>query len=467
LSGLEIEPAKASGAKNAPAGPAGIEHGIERIPQYVRILIGVALGIYAGLRIPLSWATEFNDFGMLAIRFLKALATPLILLAVIDAFLRIHIPAVKGLKLIGISLVNAIVAIAIGLSVANVLQTGTQWKGRLEEITQEVKKAEAAAKAPEKEGAKEAPKAPLEKPKTSFVAVISGYIPENLVEPFGKNNVITVVLLAVLLGAALRRMKNRDHDHTRKGLALLDETVHVLFQALTHMITWIVHLLPIAIFFVVAGVVGKTGPGIFKVLLSFLATVVLGLFLHAVVYYSLVLWLVARVSPRKFYAGAMDAIVTALSCGSSLATLPTTLKCLDEKLKVSPGSARLAACVGTNLNHDGIILYEAAATIFLAQALGMDLTLWQQLTVALASILAGFGIAGVPEAGLITLAMVLSAAGLPDYLVPLILPVDWIVGRFRAATNVISDMTVATLLDKLHPDEQLVSTAGIPAEAAK
>jgi Na+/H+-dicarboxylate symporter len=422
---------------------------IERVPQYIRILIGVTLGIGAGLVISRDLASEFNDFGMLAIRFLKALATPLILFAVLDAFLRIHIPAVKGLKMVCISLVNAAVAIAIGLGVANVLQTGTQWKGHLEEVTQEVKKAEA----PPKEGEKVAVKEPVEKPKLGFVKIVSGYIPENLVEPFGKNNVITVVLIAVLAGASLRRLKNADKEHTRKGLALLDDTIHVGFQTLTQMITWIIHLLPFAIFFVVAGVVGKTGPGIFKVLLSFLVTVILGLVLHAVFYYSLLLWIVARVSPRKFFAGAMDAIVTALSCGSSLATLPTTLKCLDEKLHVSPGSARLAACVGTNLNHDGIILYEAAATIFLAQALGMDLTIGQQLTVALASILAGFGIAGVPEAGLITLAMVLSAAGLPDYLVPLILPVDWIVGRFRAATNVISDMTVAQLLDKVHPDE--------------
>ena len=459
MSGLEID-STPIGTPATPAASSQELRGLDRIPQYVRILIGVALGIIAGLNIPQSLATEFNDFGMLGIRFLKALATPLILFAVLDAFLRIHIPAVKGLKLVAISLVNAVVAIAIGLGVANVLQTGTQWKGRLEEITQEVKKAETPPKPVD--GAKEVAKESVEKPKLGFVRIVSGYIPENLVDPFGKNNVITVVLLAVLGGAALRSMKNRDKEHTRKGLALLDDTIHVVFQALTQMITWIIHFLPIAIFFVVAGVVGKTGTGIFKVLLSFLGTVVLGLFIHAVLYYSLILWAVARVSPRKFYAGAMDAIVTALSCGSSLATLPTTLKCLDEKLKVSPGSARLAACVGTNLNHDGIILYEAAATIFLAQALGLDLTLTQQLTVALASILAGFGIAGVPEAGLITLAMVLNAAGLPDYLVPLILPVDWIVGRFRAATNVISDMTVATLLDKLHPDEP--ASVAVPLE---
>jgi Na+/H+-dicarboxylate symporter len=121
-------------------------------------------------------------------------------------------------------------------------------------------------------------------------------------------------------------------------------------------------------------------------------------------------------------------------------------------LKVSPDSARLAACVGTNLNHDGIILYEAAAAIFIAQAFGFHLSMGQMIAVGLASVMAGVGIAGVPEAGLITLPLVLGAAGLPAEVVatviPLILPVDWILGRCRACVNVISDMTVAVLLDK-------------------
>jgi DAACS family dicarboxylate/amino acid:cation (Na+ or H+) symporter len=122
---------------------------------------------------------------------------------------------------------------------------------------------------------------------------------------------------------------------------------------------------------------------------------------------------------------------------------------------VSSSSARLAACVGTNLNHAGVILYEAAATLFVAQAFGVHLSISQQMHVGLAAALAGFGIAGVPEAGLITLPIVLGAAGLPPSVcslaVPLLLPVDWILGRCRAATNVLSDLTVATLLDRFEP----------------
>jgi Na+/H+-dicarboxylate symporter len=132
--------------------------------------------------------------------------------------------------------------------------------------------------------------------------------------------------------------------------------------------------------------------------------------------------------------------------------VPITLRCL-EKMGVSTASARLAACVGTNLNNDGITLYEAMAALFLAQAVGMNLALGQQVVVVLASIMAGAGVAGIPEAGLIVLPLVLGAAGLPEEIIvialPLLLPVDWIVARARSGVNVMSDMLVAIFLDRM------------------
>ena len=277
-------------------------------------------------------------------------------------------------------------------------------------------------------------------------------IPESVVEPFVKNQVISAVLIAVALGVALRGLKRANDPALVSAIATWESFAHgglALFSGVLH---GVVKLVPFAVFAVVASVVARTGVGVFAALGPFLATVLLGLFLHAVVWYGILVSVAARRSPLAFFAGASDAALTALSCGSSLATLPITLRCLQDKLKVSPASARLAACVGTNLNHDGIILYEAAAAIFVTQALGTHLTLSQQVTVALSSVMAGIGIAGVPEAGLITLPLVLGAAGVPDAtviaVVPLLLPIDWLVGRGRAATNVLSDMAVATVLDR-------------------
>jgi Na+/H+-dicarboxylate symporter len=139
-------------------------------------------------------------------------------------------------------------------------------------------------------------------------------------------------------------------------------------------------------------------------------------------------------------------------------TLPT----LEQRLGVSRESARLAAVVGTNLNHDGIILYEASAALFVAQLYAVQLTLAQQLKIVALSVMAAVGIAGVPEAGLVTLSLVLGRAGLPLTAVPLLLPVDWLLGRLRATTNVASDMTVATLLDRVSPAQRDDDVAAAP-----
>jgi Na+/H+-dicarboxylate symporter len=158
---------------------------------------------------------------------------------------------------------------------------------------------------------------------------------------------------------------------------------------------------------------------------------------------------VARRSPVAFFRAAGGALATALGTGSSMATLPVTLRTLEEDLHVSHGSARLAACVGTNFNNDGIMLYEVVAALFVAEINGIHLGLGQKLQLAVTSALAAAGIAGVPEAGLITLSLVLSSVGLPLSSLPVLLTVDWLLGRFRAMTNVTSDLLVATILDRV------------------
>ena len=437
-----------------------------RIPLSFRILGAVALGIGTGALLgqpnPAPWQPVFlnklGDVSKLFIDLLKALATPLIFFAVIDALVRTHIPPRKGFKMICISLVNAAVAIAIGLFLANTLRGGDSWKGKLDDIKTQVndashggaeKMAETLAK--EKDKAKEV--------SLDFSKQLENYIPKNFVDPFQGNNIISVVIIAIFAGTALRKLRGRATPESEHGVRTIEDGVQTIMQIFVIMLSWVIEIIPFAIFGIVAKVVGDTGVGLFKSLGYFLGIVLLGLFIHAFIYYSVLLSVVGRYSPLKFYRGASEAIVTALSCGSSLATLPVTLRCLKDKLKISDGNARLAACVGTNLNHDGIILYEAAATIFIAQAIGMELTLAQQITVAFASVMAGIGIAGVPEAGLITLQLVLTAGGIPQdkivIVLPLLFTVDWIIGRGRAMTNVISDMTVATLLERLDPPEEV------------
>jgi len=440
-----------------------------RVPLYARVLIGVAAGIALGIIFktgPIMAGVRNDDLGLLGllvIRLLKALAVPLILFAILDAFLRVEISARRGGWLVLICLVNVSVAFAIGLTLLNTLRPGDKWRGRLNEIAGVVEHETGSLSSANPE----APKATLDPLKN-----IAGYVPESLVDPFLKNNVITVVLFGILGGAALRRVKTRkEAEGEGASFQPTERFVEVVYQTLIQMLHWVVQAVPFAVFGVVAQVVGRSGVVVFHALGGFLGVILLGLGIHSLIYYPLVAWLVGRKSPRIYLGGGADAILTGLSCNSSLATVPVTLECLTEKIGVSDESARLAACVGTNLNNDGITLYEAMAALFLAQAYGFDLTIQQQAVVVLASLMAGIGVAGIPEAGLIVLPLVLAAAGLPEQsiivAIPLILPVDWIIARVRSAVNVMSDMLVAILLDRRRSPARLITSRARCADVGR
>jgi DAACS family dicarboxylate/amino acid:cation (Na+ or H+) symporter len=410
------------------------------IPLYLRILIGVGLGALLGLRFGTGTIVagltcqDLGDVGLLFVRVLKALAIPLIFVAVLDSLLRSEIRPRQGAKLLLICLLNVSVAFAIGLTILNVFRPGDAWRGHLQGLPG------LGIDQPQP-----APGASL-----SLVRSLDAYVPVSLLDPFAKNTVISVVLLALFVGAGMRHVRRAGSPPARAGIASLQGAIEAGYETLIAMLGWVVQAIPFAVLGVVAGVVGRSGLGAFAALGGFLAVILSGLLLHGFVYYPLVAWLVGGKSPRVFLGHGAEAILTGLSTNSSLASVPLTLRAL-ERMGVSPASARLSACIGTNLNNDGITLYDAMAALFLAQACGFQLDLGQQLAVVLASLMAGVGITGIPEAGLIVLPLVLSAAGLPEQVVaaaiPLVLPVDWIIGRVRSAVNVTSDLLVAILLD--------------------
>lgn len=431
-----------------------------KIPLAAQVVAAAVIGVVFGLTFgsePYPGLGHFSNedmgrLGMLVIRLLKALAPPLVLVAIVDAFIRTEIQARQGLRLVGICLFNVSVAAVIGLTLMNTLRPGDHWRGHL---TQTIAQMPSLAR-------KLPGEATLDPIKN-----ISAYVPESLLEPFLTNNIISIVLAGILGGAALRTVRRRHPDV--QGLQTICDLVGALFLVLVQILEWVVRLVPLAVLGTTADAVGHSGINVFRLLAPFLLVISLGLGIHSLVYYPLAAWLVGRKKPQEYLRASFEAVVTGLSCNSSLATVPVTLRCLTDKLKVSETSSRLAACVGTNLNNDGITLYEAMAALFLAQALGPpDLTLAQQIGVVLASIMAGIGVAGVPEAGLIVLPLVLGASGLSEGMVtaaiPLILPVDWIIARLRSGVNVMSDMIVAVMLDGLeHGDSQPALNIAVPA----
>lgn len=409
-----------------------------KVPLFVQVLIGVTLGGIFGVvfgKDPFLFGAgneQLGDLGLLVIRLLKALAVPLVLFAILDAFMKTNISGRSGLKLIAICAINVSVAFTIGLTLMNTLKPGEGSRAHFKKV--------------QEEGNVPPLQNNLSPDALSPLKALQSYVPESLVDPFAKNSIIPVVLLALLFGAALRRLKEQSLE-----VSSIESFIHGVLQALILVLGWVVKTVPFAVFGLVAQVVGRAGLGVFTTLAPFLGVVLLGMGLHAFVYYPLIAWLVGGRTPKEYLGKGADAVLTGLSTNSSLATVPITLHCLTEKMGVSHESARLAACVGTNLNNDGITLYEAMAALFVAQALGLELTFGQQLVVVASSLMAGIGIAGIPEAGLVMLPLVLGAMGLPPPLVAVaiafVVPVDWILARARSAVNVLSDMVVAILLD--------------------
>jgi Na+/H+-dicarboxylate symporter len=408
-------------------------------PLYLRILGALVLGVVTGLLLG-ERAAGLALPSQLILRLLGALAPPLILLAVIHVLMTAEIQGRLAGRLAGLLLLNTLVAIIIGLAVANVVRPG-RWS-RLEaprepslaELEQDPD-SRRVLQLIEKHGFKPAAERPKD-PVTQFL----DNVPRSLLGPLGdKGSVISVIFIAVAFGIAFRRMRHRP-------LNTLGNLIELLLEALITVLHWIIDLVPLGVFGIVASIVGREGFQPVAALGAFIVAVLLALALQASYYLARVrfgCW----VRPVDLLRGGRDALVMAFSTASSTATMPVTYACLRERVGLREESASLGALVGSNFNNDGTALYEAMSALFVSQMLGIDLTLPQQFMVVLTSIVASVGAAGIPEAGLVTMTLVFTAVGLPTSYIALLLTVDWFLDRCRTAINVMGDMNVSCLLE--------------------
>ncbi len=386
------------------------------LPLYVRILIGMVLGVLAGLVFgpatkPLDWIAQ------MVLRVLGALAPALILVAVVQAIMSAEIRGRLALRMGGLLLVNTTVAITVGLVVANVLRPGS------------------GANLPRPEHAR-----PVG---GNVVAQLLDNVPDSLVRPFVDGRVLSVVMIALAFGVACRRLSEAQGRTARELVALG-------YGAILEILSWVIALVPLAVFGKVASIVGSHGFAPFLALGKFVLAVIVALLLQAG-YYLVRIRIGSWVRPVPLLRGTRDALVMAFSTGSSTITMPVTYERLQTRVGLREQSASLGALVGSNFNNDGTALYEAMAALFIAQLLGVELSFSQQLLVVLTSIVASVGAAGIPEAGLVTMTLVFSAVGLPIEYIALLLTVDWFLDRCRTMINVLGDMTVACLLDGTTP----------------
>lgn len=400
------------------------------IPLYLQILVALVLAVLLGIALGAGNPSPQNaeiakDLALpcnLVLKALRALATPLILLAVLHAFLTTNIPGRAGRRLALLLLANTTVAIVIGLLVANVLRPGTWGKFELA-------------------GSGEI----LNKQFDPWGLVESG-VPDAVLRPLVDNNVIQLIVLALSFGIVLRAIKAEQVAAGKTGYRSLENVITILFEAVVRILSWVIMLVPIAVFGIVGSTVALKGFSPFKALAAFVVAVVLALSLQAC-YYLLRVHFGSWVSPKRFLNGGVDAFLTAFSTDSSVVTMPVTFRGLLEKVGLRESSASLGALVGSNFNNDGTALYEAMSALFIAQVLGLNLNLEQQFVVILTSIFASVGAAGIPEAGLVTMTLVFTAVGLPTQYIALLITVDWFLDRCRTVINVMGDMTVSCLLD--------------------
>lgn len=397
----------------------------QQIPLYGRIIIGVVLGVATGLALG-SQAAFLATPGKLVLRLLGALAPPLILAAIVHTFMTTHLGGPLAARLPRLLLMNTLVAITVGLTVANVIQPGR--------------------------GAGLAPSEPaVETTQTANpLAAFIENVPKSLLGPLGDDGkVIGVIFVAVAFGMALRKERHRP-------LGTVEHLVELILESLIKILHWIIAVVPLAVFGIVASIVGTEGFAQFQALGIFVLSVLLALAIQAA-YYLIRIQFGSWVRPLDVIRGGRDALVMAFSTASSTATMPVTYAALKDRIGLRDQSASMGALVGANFNNDGTALYEAMAALFIAQMIGLDLSAHQQLMVVLTSIIASVGAAGIPEAGLVTMTMVFTAVGLPVQFIPVLLTVDWFLDRCRTAINVMGDMNVSCLLDGKERESNEVS----------
>jgi Na+/H+-dicarboxylate symporter len=267
----------------------------------------------------------------------------------------------------------------------------------------------------------------------------------NLLDSMVSVNLLPIIVFSIVFAGMLTTMGSRSE--------LMSKLVISINDALMNFILLLMKLAPIGIFCLVASRFGKAQLegqfiALIKVQFYYMLTVLTGLGIHALVTLPGILWIVTRRNPYRFMMQMSQSILTAFSTASSTATLPVTMECAEKQAGVSKRSTEFVLPLGATINMDGTALYEAAAAIFIAQAFAVDLTMVEQTTIAITATLAAIGAAGIPEAGLVTMLIVLNAVNLPLELIGLILPVDWLLDRFRTAVNAFGDAVGSAVVDK-------------------
>lgn len=426
-----------------------------KLKLHWQILIALALAVPAGLLVGEDGRTlgipvlpVYRFLGTAFLDALKMLIVPLIMSAIITGIAGVG--GTKGLGRLGgktvlYYLMTSLLAILVGLTLVNITQPGyADGQPARDALGLEVDKEVVAEQVGTPAGG-------------DFAQVFLRMIPPNVVEAAAEGQMLGLIFFSLLFGYFMTRLKGAD-DHPLKRFW---EGVFDVMLMITHLV---MRFAPLGVFALVARQVAEAGLQVFGPLAVFFVTVLGALAIHLLVTLPLLLRFLARVNPVRHFRVMLPALLTAFSTSSSSATLPVTLECVKEG-GVSDRTSSFVLPLGATVNMDGTALYECVAAMFIAQAYGLDLSLGVQFTIVFTALLTSVGVAGVPSASLVAIAVILGAIGLPLEGVGLILAVDRPLDMLRTAMNVFSDSCGTMVIARSEGETDLLVDRPAEAEA--
>ncbi len=426
-----------------------------RLALHWQILIGLVSGAVAGLVANASFPREDDGSpnallewgasniaepaGQVFLRLIFMVVLPLVFAALvlgvasIGNFRRL---GRLGLMTLLFTVVLSGISVAIGLALANTVQPGTHLP---EEKRLELRQRYAPGAGAAVEQARQAkslrdtlldiiPKNPLQE----MVGALDGSSPGG--------GMLSVMFFALVVGVGIAAVPERT--------GTLVKVLEGIYEVAMVIIGFAMRLAPLGVAALVFSLAALLGFDIFATLVWYFLTVLAGLGLQLIVVYSAVVLLFAGMRPRQFFSGISDVMLTAFATSSSNATLPTALRVAEQHLEIRPEVSRFVLTIGATGNQNGTALYEGVTVLFLAQAFGVDLSLTQQITVMLMSLLAGIGTAGVPGGSLPLVVLVLQSVGVPGEGIGIILGVDRLLDMCRTTLNVSGDLVVAACVNR-------------------
>ena len=413
-----------------------------------KIIIGLVLGAIYGIASAMNGWSDFTSdfispFGTIFLNLLKLIAVPLVVSSLITGVASLSDTRKLsriGWKTIALYISTTAVAVSIGLILVNVLEPGAGIPEDFQEsLSQEY--VDKAASKQDLASSVQNNRGPLQP--------LVDMVPSNMFSAASNNsNMLQIVFISIIFGIALIGI---DRKFSQPVLAFLEG----INQMIIKLVEMIMYFAPYGVFALIAktissvsGDVSQIG-SILSALLFYMGVVVSGLFIHMSLTYLTILKMFTNMDLKHFFKSMAPVQLLAFSTSSSGATLPVTMKRCEKDLGVSEEISSFVLPLGATINMDGTALYQGVAAVFIAQAIGMDLTFADQFTIVATAVLASIGTAAVPGAGIIMLVIILEAINVPSQGIALILGVDRILDMIRTATNVTGDATVACAMDSL------------------